>query len=118
VEKEKQMKIMEYREKYSLEGSPLANNRYDEFLKDFVDEFDKSYSKISFSQKPEMYKRQLKTFVSDFRKKFDAIFADSIELDIYEEKYERLWKWFYANHVVPKFIVTKSEKDKDEGEQK
>ena len=62
------MKIMEYREKYSLEGSPLANNRYDEFLKDFVDEFDKSYSKISFSQKPEMYKRQLKTFVSDFRR--------------------------------------------------
>lgn len=93
------MKINEYRATFELDGAPLSNIRYEEFLTTFVAEFEESYKKVNIKTKG-----QLKQFVSDFRKKFDAILADTIELDLYSEKYERLWAWFYANYVVPKFV--------------
>ena len=101
------MKTMEYRAKYELDGAPLANNKYEEFLNDFVEEFNSSFKKCHI-----VSKNQLTQFVSDFRKKFDTILADTMDIELYEEKYDRLWGWFYANHVVPKF-VKEPEKEKE-----
>lgn len=102
------MKIMEYRAKYELDGAPLANNKYEEFLNDFVNEFNESFNKCKI-----VSRGQLTQFVSDFRKKFDAILADTMEIELYQEKYDRLWGWFYANHVVPRFIKENKEQKEE-----
>lgn len=107
------MKTMEYRKLFELDGQPLANHRFEEFLNLFVEEFENSYKKVKI-----VSKGQLKTFVSDFRKKFDDILADTIDVEIYQEKYDRLWSWFYANYVVPKFIPEEKKEETAENKTK